>query len=256
MNSTNIKNQVEDFYNQNDYFKKAYNDFLNLELTESEKLKSLNDLFNRLLSGDTKKRLEKDIEINLKGNYYGSYFKQSVDSLYDFPSNIEGWKVHIPVDDESELFYILYFILPELERLRIVHKVVSLINLQNQNNSDQQGKAIVIYPDSLLHLNKFSKRIKIFLLSKSKFEVITDKNIGGRVFVRYTGFSSDYIYNPIEKELSLIEREKGCYKPNWIPEPISLKEIFLDIIPNDKLSFESRNTKLIYEENNSTSEDE
>jgi hypothetical protein len=150
--------------------------------------------------------------------------------LYKEDKQREGWKIHISLDSFAEYLFSIQYLLPELRSLGITHKIVASNMLEELNDREKQplqaGKNIVIYAKSIYMLAEFSDRVKNFISTPSNIQVVTDKHLGGRIFGRYSGFYNDYVINPETGLKVILERQEGVYKPYWIEEPPSLKEIF------------------------------
>lgn len=150
----------------------------------------------------------------------------------------EGYKVHISLKDEKEYAYAVDKLLPELKSLDVLHKIVDIEQLGDLNSSSQQGKGITLYLDNLFTLNRLSEEVKDFLKVDNGLNVLTDQHLGGKVYARYTGYFDDNVFDWMNGRIP-IPREEGYYKPDTIPEPPSLNDIFEGNIPDDVRAYTS-----------------
>jgi len=145
-------------------------------------------------------------------------------------TEIEGWKLHIPIASYEEYLFVIQYFSPELQLLNIDHKIIrpDLLEAFNNRNSheNQTGKSLTIYIEHIENLLRVSPLIQEYLLMPTTIDVSTDIHIGGKVFARYCGFSNDLVTNPTTGEKVYIPRKKGFYKPEWISEPLSIDNLF------------------------------
>lgn len=143
----------------------------------------------------------------------------------------EGWKFHVALDTYADYLFTVIHVLPEIRNLQLNHKIVCSDVWRNLNNGSieplQTGKNLTIYitPILMYKLKELSNEIKLFLSEKTNINIITDKHIGGRVFLRYSGFFDDEVYDPFKNERVSFHRQEGIYKPDWIEEPLILSKI-------------------------------
>lgn len=136
---------------------------------------------------------------------------------------VEGWKTHIVIEKIEDYLFMTDHLLPVLRDKQIKHKVVYHAKFEEFNafKDTQAGKILTIYDPALSFLRYCDEKILDFLKQDTDLKITSDKQIGGRVFVRYTGFSDDMVWNPTTNELEFMPRIEGMYKPFWIEEPSS-----------------------------------
>jgi hypothetical protein len=144
---------------------------------------------------------------------------------------LEGWKTHIGIETHSEYVFVLKKILPILRLRGIQHKIVNASRIEEFNNLElQKGKILTIYDENLTFFQSLPDQVINFLFQEIDIKIATDKNIGGRVFVRYTGYYRDKVLNPYTFEYEHVPREEGNYKPLWMNEPPELSNLIKDEI--------------------------
>jgi hypothetical protein len=151
-------------------------------------------------------------------NYaFSQYFVYWTD--FETDNNIQGWKTHISINTLEEHKFIVDHLLPCLRHYKLTHKMVHPGLMDKFNSLDlQKGKILTIYDPTLSFLRYVTPKVLDFLVEPAKIVVPTDKHLGGRVFVRYTGYKTDLIKNPVTGEIETMERLEGNYKPNWIED--------------------------------------
>ena len=144
-----------------------------------------------------------------------------------FKERVEGWKTHIVIENDDDYLFMADKLLPVLRSNKIKHKVVyhSKYKKFNDFKDTQSGKIITIYDKDLTFLNVCDTSVLDFLFQETHIKITSDKCIGGRVFVRYTGFTDDMVLNPSTNELEVVPRKEGYYKPNWVKEPPMLDDL-------------------------------
>lgn len=139
----------------------------------------------------------------------------------------QGWKTHVLILSKKDYMYMMKHVLPFLRKRKIEHKIVRFHRLEEFNEDYlQKGKILTIYDADLNCFKNAPQRVKKFLLEEQDYHIKTDKHIGGRVFVRYTCFNSDRIYNPNTNKYEFMPREENIYKPSWMDEPPTLMDLF------------------------------
>ena len=113
---------------------------------------------------------------------------------------LQGWKIHVSVNDLQDYEKVLTKLLPRLEEQGIQYKVINPQFLERQLSSNQQGKAITIYPTPGCDLNKLFSANPLSpthqLLNQQAVAINNEIQLMGRVFARYgalRGVTSDLL---------------------------------------------------------------
>ena len=102
---------------------------------------------------------------------------------------IQGWKIHVSVNNLQDYEKVLSKMLPRLEEQGVQYKVVNPQYLERQLMSNQHGKAITIYPTPGCDLKKLFPSNPLSpthrLMNQQSVEVNNELQLMGRVYVRY-----------------------------------------------------------------------
>jgi hypothetical protein len=156
---------------------------------------------------------------------------------YNMDHNIpdEGWKIHVS-GNLGNAAIIYRKVLPELRQRDLVHKFLPASAVVQQQNGNQLGKILCIYPQDLAEafhavgwVDQALQRADIrgaFGRGAAPIPVIPaspviphDIHVGvTRCYARYGGFSNDYVWDPNLRQLQPFQPANGSH-PAWINDP-------------------------------------
>lgn len=133
----------------------------------------------------------------------------------------EGWKLHVS-GRVGNAQLILDLVLPVLQRGEFVHKFLPNTTAVERQTGEQEGKFLVVYPDSIIHAFAAVSEIDVAIGARVRRDdspiILNEKAVGTTiVYTRYGSFGNGILYDPRTK--TYVNDSIGYLKPDWIEDP-------------------------------------